>query len=40
MLKLLRSFRRNQTGNIALITAMLAVPLMGVVGGAVDFGRL
>src|ERR1700761_132822 len=40
MLKLLGRLRRNNRGNIAVITAMLTVPLVGVAGGAVDIGRL
>ncbi len=40
MLKLLRAFRQNRGGNIALMSALLFVPLMGAAGGAIDFARL
>jgi Flp pilus assembly protein TadG len=40
MQKLLDRFRGSRRGNIAVITAMLAIPLVGVAGGAVDIGRL
>lgn len=40
MLTLLRRLRHNRAGNIAVMTAMLMVQLVGAAGGALDFGRL
>ncbi len=40
MLNLLRRLQADRRGNIAVIFAMLLVPLVGVAGGALDFGRL
>lgn len=40
MLNLLRRLHADRRGNIAVIFSMLLVPLVGVAGGALDFGRL
>jgi Flp pilus assembly protein TadG len=37
---LLRRWRSDRRGNIAVITAMLLVPLVTAAGGAIDIGRL
>ena len=36
---LLGSFARDRSGNVAIIFALLLVPIMGMIGLAVDFGR-
>ena len=36
---MLKRFLRNNTGNIATIFALAAIPLMGATGAAVDFSR-
>lgn len=40
MLKLLRRFLPSRSGNIALITSVMLVPMVGLAGGALDIGRL
>jgi len=40
MLNRLRRLWGSRDGNIAVMTALLAVPLVGTAGGALDFGRL
>jgi len=36
----LKAFSGNQHGNIAMMTALIAVPLLGLLGGAVDMVRM
>ncbi len=40
MLNLLRAFNRDRRGNVAMMTALLMLPLIGAAGGAIDIGRL
>ena len=40
MFDLLKRWRSDRRGNIAVITALLIVPLVTVAGGAIDIGRL
>lgn len=37
--RLLKQFRRNERGNVAMMFALALVPLMGVIGVAVDYSR-
>ena len=36
---LIRHFAENRRGNIAITFGMLLLPIVGVIGSAVDFGR-
>lgn len=40
MPRLLQRLQNDRRGNTAVITALLMVPLIGVAGGALDYGRL
>lgn len=39
MVKLLNALKNNRKGNVAILFGVAAIPLMGFVGGAVDYSR-
>ncbi|NHK28054.1 VWA domain-containing protein [Parvularcula flava] len=40
LLRSLKAFGNSQRGNVAMMTALVAVPLLGLLGGAVDMVRM
>ncbi len=40
MLRKLKEFASNESGNVVIMTALLSIPLLVVVGAAIDTGRL
>ena len=38
-MSILRRFRRDRSGNVAIVFALLAVPMLGAVGCAIDYSR-
>ncbi|KJC60252.1 pilus assembly protein TadG [Bradyrhizobium sp. LTSPM299] len=39
LMSILRRFRRDRSGNVAIVFALLAVPVLGAVGCAIDYSR-
>ena len=39
LMSILRRFRRDRSGNVAIVFALLAVPMLGAVGCAIDYSR-